>query len=332
MHLDGTGGHAPGEPGDAVLTPAPGVSTAGLSGILREFYDQPDVQIDFVPLGEDSWCYRSADLWVSLRRDIDGHVPEAYLGACELAGSGLDYVLAPIPGSDGQVVRDFAGYPLVVFPFRHVQQIDADSPLTMVEREVVLEQLRQLQTASVTTRLPTEDFSLPFERRLSDARARLAQGVSRGPFSRRAEALADRHADRIDRWCREIDEVARRCRRTDHQFVLSHGDPSGANFLRSGSDLLLADWGALRWAPRERDTFHLTRTLGFPSDGRADFTRFYELRWALSEVAEYLEVFSSDHVGTVNDQAMWGRLLRYLPALDSSLEPLENAAREPGLG
>ena len=41
--------------------------------------------------------------------------------------------------------------------------------------------------------------------------------------------------------------------------------------------------------------------------------RFYELRWILSEITEYAMRFVNEHAGDRDDDAMWRRLVQYLP-------------------
>ena len=65
--------------------------------------------------------------------------------------------------------------------------------------------------------------------------------------------------------------------------------------------------------PPERDWSHVIRCLGIGPRGRPEFQRLYEIKWILSEIAEYATIFLGDHEGGADDHAMWGRLLRYLP-------------------
>lgn len=296
-----------------MLSPPSGIDAEQLLRVVDRQYDGAGDELVFVPLGEDSWSFETGQLWVSLRRDIQGHVPEAYAAALELRSSGLTHVLAPLPGRDGQVVRTVAGHPLVVYPRVDARQVDDGPPLSAEERREVVALQAALHRAVAETPLPTEDFSLPFSERLAQARDRLASLDAPESISTRAACLAARHAPQIDAWRAEIAELAQSCATETEPFVLSHGDPSGANILRGTEGLVLADWGALKWAPPERDAFHIERTLGLVATGRPRFLRFYELRWVLSEIAEYFEVFSHPHDRTPDDGAMWSRLVHYLP-------------------
>jgi spectinomycin phosphotransferase len=76
-------------------------------------------------------------------------------------------------------------------------------------------------------------------------------------------------------------------------------------------ELLLLDWGDLLRAPPERDALSL-RSLGIAPAARRDFLRFYELRWILSEVAEYVSRFTSPHEGDTEDLDKRAELARYL--------------------
>jgi aminoglycoside phosphotransferase (APT) family kinase protein len=94
--------------------------------------------------------------------------------------------------------------------------------------------------------------------------------------------------------------------------VLTHGEPDPPNvMITSGGELLLLDWGDLLRAPPERDALAL-RTLGIAPPSRSHVLRFYELRWILSEVAEYVSRFTSPHTGNAEDLEKRGELARYL--------------------
>jgi len=71
------------------------------------------------------------------------------------------------------------------------------------------------------------------------------------------------------------------------------------------------------WGPPERDWSHVERTLFVAPSCRPSFRRLYDIRWILSEVAEYASVLAEPHAGDDDDRAMWDRLTRYLPAVQS---------------
>lgn len=90
------------------------------------------------------------------------------------------------------------------------------------------------------------------------------------------------------------------------------GEPAPSNVIVSTEgQLLLLDWGDLLWAPLERDTLGLAE-LGVEIPGRRHVKRFYELRWALGEVAEYVARLTDPHEGTAEDAEKRLELARYL--------------------
>ncbi|MFI9306712.1 phosphotransferase [Streptomyces triculaminicus] len=276
---------------------------------------------EFFPLGEDSWSYRCGSLWISVRRDLDGHFPGAYEAAVLLREGGKDFVLAPLPGRDGRVVHDIAGFPVVVFPY--VERAAAAPTVPDAAQLVVL--VRQLEEvhrfaapAGLSADVPVEDFRFPFESDLEKAlQAALNDEIAgHGPYGRRLTALVTRRWDHLTALRRDAAHAADRCaaRWQGERPALTHGDPSPSNVL-FGPDVRILDWGGMMWAPPERDWSAVTRAFGTPPRGRAEFLRFYAQRWTLAEIAEYAARFSGPHTGDADDDAMWERLTRYLPAL-----------------
>jgi len=94
--------------------------------------------------------------------------------------------------------------------------------------------------------------------------------------------------------------------------MLTHGEPSGNNVLRdTAGRLYLIDWGNLAYGPPERD-WNALASYGLELPTRPQFSRFYELRWILGEVAEYVARFAAPHTGNAEDDHKWDELRRYL--------------------
>ncbi|MGA5168281.1 MULTISPECIES: phosphotransferase [Streptomyces] len=289
---------------------------------FREYFPGNQILPDpeFFPLGEDSWSYRCGPLWISVRRDLDGHFPGAYEMSLLLRESGKDYVLAPLPGRDGRVVHRIADLPVVVFPY--LERATATSRLpTPAQLDLLVRRLRDVHAfdppASRAVEVPTEDFRFPFENDLDKAlqAARNGGAAEYGPYGGRLTRLVVRRWDHVTALREEAASVAERCtsRWRGERPALTHGDPSLANVLFDGDGVDIIDWGGAMWAPPERDWAALTRVFGTAPEGRALFLRFYELRWTLAEIAEYASRFTGPHAGDADDDAMWGRLTRYLP-------------------
>jgi spectinomycin phosphotransferase len=308
-----------------MLVPHPRVNHAELRDFIAMNYESGDAELEFQPLGEDSWSYRFGSLWVSVRRDIQGHVPSAYRAAYELAQEGCEFVVAPLTGSNGQVVQVFRGSPVVVFPYLSLAPFDSGAATDRLAAKEILRMVGAVHATLVKTDLPREDFRFPFSEQLTHSLAvALESDLRSGPYSAKLHRLIRQHATSIATLLKEAEQLSRRCSRAPGTFVLTHGEPSTGNVLRFGERLVLVDWGALALGPAERDLFHIHRTFGLHIAGRTKFLRFYELRWILGEIAEYVSHFLSPHQGNCDDDAMWHRLLRYVPQSKRN-EPLAEA-------
>lgn len=298
-----------------MLIPHPDVRPAGLRELLRAAHGRDIHRVTFVPAGEDSWAFRCDDLWVSVRRDVRGHVRAAYEGARRLADDGLDVVLAPLRGVDGEVVHDLDGLPVVVFPFVPSEPLDLRPPDAREEGEV-RSALARLHQAPVPPglALPVETFTFSFDGDL-DAVTLRAQSdePSSGPFDLPFRTLYRTHGGHVARLRAEAAELAARLVARADAPVLTHGDPSAQNWVRTSQGVRLVDWGGLALGPAARDQFHLNRTLATGYDDDPEALAYYAVRWQLSEIAEYGTVFAAPHADDEEARAMWGRLLRYLP-------------------
>jgi spectinomycin phosphotransferase len=266
---------------------------------------------EFRPLGEDSWAYRIDRWWVSVRRDLRGHVPAAYRLAFDIRRAGLEFVLAPRPGADGRIVRQVGGFPVVVFPCLDVAPLTGQD-LSPSQLDRVHDMIARVHAHACTAPVPTETFRLSFDDDLTAAFAppRLPEV---GPYGPRLNRLIAAHRSQVARDRAEVSRLGSYCAAAMGRPVITHGEPSAPNILTRDGRFLLADWGAAAWGPPERDWFHVRRTFDTTPACRPEFLRFYELRWRLSEIAEYTARFRTPHGGDHEDDAMWGRLLHYLP-------------------
>ncbi|MEU2900447.1 phosphotransferase family protein [Streptomyces sp. NPDC001273] len=297
-----------------MLLPPEDVDLHELERSVASQYEGATGPLEFVPLGEDSWAFRLGGLWVSLRRDLRGHVPAAYRVATLLRESGLRYVLAPLTGADGRTVRAVGGYPVVVFPLVGAEQVGR-SRLVRDELERITSMVAQVHSTQVPHDLPTEDFTLSFDADLDSATAFADGPEPDGGYPARLFRLLRAHREQLIALRSEIAELGRHCAGAADILGITHGEPSAANVLRTAEGFILADWGGAMVGPPERDWFHVGRTLGIDVAERCrpEFLRFYEIRWVLSEIAEYSSRFMRNCAGDREDEAMWGRLLKYLP-------------------
>jgi spectinomycin phosphotransferase len=297
-----------------VLLDDPSIDVGALAELLHIEFESGSDQLTptFVPVGGDSWCYRAGPWWVSVRRDRQGHYPASYEAARQLRDAGYEFVLAPARGRSGRVVHTVAGRPVVVTEFIEARANFRDG-LTREQLQRLSDAIDALHAAHVSADVPSESFELPFADELDQALARAIAGAdAAGPLGRDVSALVRRNEPRIDEWREAIGVCQERCRASPGELVLTHGEPDPPNVIITPvGELFLVDWGDLLRAPPERDALSL-RSLGIARPVRRDVLRFYELRWILSEVAEYVARFTSPHAGDAQDLEKRRELARYL--------------------
>jgi spectinomycin phosphotransferase len=295
-----------------VLLPNPSIDATSLAHLLAAEFGASDLTPRFVPAGGDSWSYRAGPWWVSVRRDRQGHFPANYEAARELRDAGYEFVLAPVRGRSGSVVHSVSGRPVVVTEFVEARANYREG-LAPSHVAALVRAVEDLHSARVSADVRAESFDLPFADELEGALARAVAGRdSAGPFADEVSDLVRRNSARIGDWREEIAVCQERCRASPGELVLTHGEPEPPNLIITPDDeLLLLDWGDLLRAPPERDALSL-RSLGIARPARRDALRFYELRWILSEVAEYVSRFTSSHVGDAEDREKRRELARYL--------------------
>ena len=295
-----------------MLLPDPSIDVASLAQLLATEFAAGDLTPTFVPAGGDSWCYRAGPWWVSVRRDRQGHFPENYEAARELRDAGHEFVLAPVRGRSGRVVHTVSGRPIVVTEFVE-SRANYREGLAPVHLQELARAVKALHTARVSADVRSESFDLPFAGVLAAAIARAVAGSdTTGPLGSDVSDLVRRNGARIADWREEIAVCQERCRAAPGELVLTHGEPEPPNVIITPDDeLLLLDWGDLLRAPPERDALSL-RQLGIAPPSRRDVLRFYELRWILSEVGEYVSRFTNPHEGNAEDREKRQELARYL--------------------
>ena len=294
--------------------PNPEIRTEDVLAVLRDAYGIEAEDASFVPKGLDSWCYRVGDCWLSVRRDRQGHVPEAYAASRELHDGGLAFVVPPRRGRHGAVVhRSPFGAPVVTFDFLAGAPIVDGPTLSRTEAAELRDLVATLHCSTTSQRIPHEAFRPGF---LDELRRVLPMAAARdpgsGPYSARLHKLLAGAENALAATIAAIERQGDVCRALGGDEVLTHGEPGAANVMRVNGGLVIVDWGAMSWAPPERDWFHLRRSFGFDYQFRAEMERFYGLRWVLGEITEYTAELFADHDGDEEDAAMWAELEEYV--------------------
>ena len=288
----------------------PGVDVDAVARVVATEYGESE-PLRFVPVGGDSWCFAAAPWWVSVRRDRDRHVPAAYEAAVQL-GEEFDFVLAPARGRSGAVVHRAGAHPVVVFRLLDGAEV-MPWEATPEQAQRVTVMVERVHAHRSTFDLPREDFALLFAGELASAVDRAHMGAAAaGPYGAAVTDLVRRNAGLLADMRAEMAAVQRASAADPAAFVLTHGEPTNV-FQAADGRLLLIDWGSLAYGPPERDWRALAELgVPWPAATRAHVRRFYELWWILSEIAEYVDQFTSPHAGDAADDEKWAELALYL--------------------
>ena len=294
-----------------MLLPNPAVDEWGLGELVRERDGADPAGLAFAPVGGDGWHYRCPPFWVSVRRDHLGHDPRSYHAAVELAASGLEFVLAPLPDRDGRIVHPFHPFPVVVLPLVEGDTIWGGGGVRPGDWERIAGMVRRLHAATCPALLGREEYALPFADELRDGlEAAERAGPHLGPYGGAIREVVARNRSAIQAMWSEIEQLAAICRADTAPLVPTHGEPGTNNVLRDPNDrLYLIDWGDLKYGPPERDWTSVDEAR---PPLRPAFERFYRLRWDLSEIAEYVARFTAPHAGNAEDDYWWREMELYL--------------------
>jgi hypothetical protein len=275
-------------------------------------------------------------------RDFLGADPAAAFAALDRAFSvasalhtgGLDWVVAPLPTSDGHVLRwlDWR-YSIAVFPY--VEGTSSDEYAGGTERNSVVSLLVELhQSAKGATGLArTETLRLPNRADLEAALAALDGSWLGGPYAEPARSLLHRRAGDVRRTLVTYDQLAQRALRTRSGWTITHGEPHSRNVIRTPGGLRLIDWDTTLVAPPERDLWMLVEpTAGDrvaqhyrkATDHRVDrdALALYALSWDLSELGIYVAQFRAAHGHDADARVAWR-------GFQESVEAVTRASRQP---
>jgi spectinomycin phosphotransferase len=227
-----------------------------------------------------------------------------YGTAAGLAQAGFGFVVAPVVGVSGQVLRRLGHrYAVSLFPFVEGRNGQFGDPFSEVEREALVSVLALLHNAPpmLWKQVPTREPAIPGRQTLDEALSLVEQPWSGGPFSECARLwlAANRAAlqEQLARFDNMADAVA------EHELVLTHGEPHGSNVIWTRSGPKLIDWDTVALAPPERDLWLLgdwprtsrryRQLTGRDVDVGA--LQFFDRAWLLTDIALFVDLLRNPH-------------------------------------
>jgi len=247
----------------------------------------------------------------------------AFGTAAALRDAGLDFVIAPVPTSDGASIRRVdPRYALALFPFvageagvfGSYESADCRAALKLVA------ELHSATPAAAATARRSE-LGIPGRVRLEEALCDLDGPWTAGPL-----AEPTRHALAVDVVDVEdalllLDRLVAEVGPASGDWVVTHGEPHSGNVLRTDQGHARVNWDTVALAPRERDLWLVldgdddatvyTRATGYePNPVALDLFR---LTWDLSDLAAFTDLLRSPHRESADTRKAFEALTYYLP-------------------
>jgi spectinomycin phosphotransferase len=251
--------------------------------------------------------------------------------------AGLEFVVAPVATSDGQLLRPIDGrYTVSVFPFlagrSHPFGPYADERL----RDDALEMLAALHRSTAVVRdcAPSHRPSFTgrgeFDAFLRDP----SPPWEGGPFSTAAhELLTPRVADLV-KLTTGFDHLVDLTSVARANQVITHGEPHPANLMSADGRLHLIDWDTAALAPAERDLSLVATAGGVGIERYQEITgrrvepavmTLYRVRWYLDDISSTVRLFRNRHRDTADTRRWWQGLAPCLERLPEWLDLLGQA-------
>jgi hypothetical protein len=236
--------------------------------------------------------------------------------------AGLGFVVAPVAAASGSVVTRLTDrYSLVVHPYLDGAESRPDGTFaSRADLLAVLSLLARLHAAQA--RPPDPDpFAVRLAGELEAAIERTGEPWDGGPYAEGARQLLARHGRAVAELLVAYDCLASRVAARPERMIITHGEPDGANVLRTADGFVFVDWESVLKAPPERDLWGLAEEdASVLADYSAltgtaidhDALRLYRLWYDLAEISGYITWFSGGHGDTADTAEAWRNLQYFL--------------------
>jgi spectinomycin phosphotransferase len=268
------------------------------------------------------WFVTVSDLaapWVS-------DLPAAMQTAAWLATeAGLEFVVAPVPTSAGQLVGTLDGpHALTLFPYLDAAPSRFEDPVDDGDRAAIIDMLARLHSAIPQgIQVPSQPRQLTTRQGIDQALASLGVPWTGGPYAEPGRDLLIRYERPLRQAFTRFDGLLDRVRAAGGPYVITHGEPHSGNLLRTPAGLCLVDWDMTALARPERDLWWVisgdqdaarySRRTGRTVN--QDALALYRLRWSLDDISEFLSEIRGPHQRTADTLVAWTGLQETLDAI-----------------
>ena len=313
--------------------------------------------LSYAPVGNGSYHWIAADpsgpRWFVKADHLAGTVDQrfAMLAAAadtsrQLAGDGLEFVLAPLPDRSGTLVqRVLPDWALQVLPYVTGRSTDQGSWTDPAEQAEVARLVGRLHAAIPPSTVPRWESALPRRAALESALDNLDRPWTGGPYAETARAFITESRTKIDALLRRYDDLVHEIQADADGWVVTHGEPDSDNVIRTDDGrMYLIDWGPVKLAPRERDLVEILNGTGdvLPSyqetagrhPARAAGIELFTLGWSLLETCRKVQLFQNPHPDYTAAAPEWERLRHEVENPGSWFQPQARHApnQEPHIG
>jgi spectinomycin phosphotransferase len=239
--------------------------------------------------------------------------------------AGLDFVVAPVPTRDGQVVGSVdSRHALTLFPYLDAAPSHFEDPIDDRDRATIIDMLARLHTAIPQgIQVPTRPLELTNRQAIDQALASLGVPWTGGPYAEPGRDLLARYQRPLRQAFARFDGLLDRVRGARGPYVITHGEPHPGNLLRTRAGLCLIDWDMTALARPERDLWWVisgdqdaarySQRTGWTVN--QDALALYRLRWDLDDIAGFLSHIRGPHQQTADTLMTWTELQKTLEAI-----------------
>jgi spectinomycin phosphotransferase len=322
--------------------------------------------MEYVPVGAGSYHWKltddggrsrfvtvddldSKDWFGDVRAGVFNGLARALSTAAALRHeAGLEFVVAPVAGRDGELLRRVDDrYTVSVFPFLAGQSYPFGAYTDERLRDQALDMIAALHqaTEAVRDRAPSHVPSYGGRDDLAAFLLEPDRPWDGGPYSQAAHSLLRTNTEAVAALAKGFDRLVDATAPARQHPVISHGEPHQANLMSVDGRLMLIDWDTVAMAPPERDVSLIATARSEGTDryeqatGRAldrAVIALYRLRWYLDDLASTISLFRSRHCDSADTRMWWDglaprleQLPRWLDLLQQARLPIEKVAKRP---
>ena len=290
---------------------------AQLKASLEQHWGLAIAEVSYAPVGFGGYHWNCTDLdgnrWFATLSTVPDAAAFAQLDAAMstaaalAARPGLEFVVGPVPMSDGVVTCQVsATHAITVFPFIDGKPGSWGDPMTTADRAALTDMIAALHMATPPPSIaPARTPGLPGRAVLDRSLRERGRPWLGGPYAEPARAILSEHGDALIQALAAFDALAEEVVSEGGCLVITHGEPHTGNLVRVGADYALIDWDTVGFAWPERDLWWIVTDSGAEAAMYAERTgrtisaaaiALYTLRWDLDDVACFVADFRAPHL------------------------------------